>query len=149
MNLPGPIWISHVWNFGTPYRSGISICCSTQFRKSIYLKFDFLPFTLLKTDLQISKLVQCCSIENHQSPVYAVNLHFSWHSNRCLNCCCNLALLTHICHIWELSNEVLHSMTLYLTGCQKHDKSKSKVLLLLSRFNRFNFDLSYFWYFFR
>ena len=54
--------------------------------------------------------VQCtwCSVENPQSPVYVVNWHFSWCPDRCLNCYCNLALLTHICHIWELSNEVMY-----------------------------------------
>ena len=35
-------------------------------------------------------------------------------------------------------------MTLYLKGSQKYDKSKMKVLLLLSEFRSFNFDLSYF-----
>ena len=38
----------------------------------------------------------------------APNWYFSWHSDRFLNCCCNLPLLTHICHIWELSNKILY-----------------------------------------
>ena len=40
-------------------------------------------------------------------------------------------------------------MTLYLKGCQKYDKSKLRVLLLLSKLRHFEFDLSYFLYPFR
>ena len=35
-------------------------------------------------------------------------------------------------------------MTLYLKWSQKYDRSKLKVLLLLSEFMSFNFDLSFF-----
>ena len=40
-------------------------------------------------------------------------------------------------------------MTLYLKEYQKYKKPKLKVLLLLSKFRRINFDLSYLWYPFR
>ena len=35
-------------------------------------------------------------------------------------------------------------MALYLKGLQKYDRSKLKILLLLSEFRSFKFDLSYF-----
>ena len=52
-------------------------------------------------------------------------------------------LRNHLCHIWELSNEVLYDFI--PQGYQKYDRPKLKVQLLLSKFRLFNIDLSYFW----
>ena len=66
--------------------------------------FDVFPRKLWDTVKWKAFIVQCCSIENHQSPVYIVNGQFSWCPDRCLNYCWKLALLTHTFHFWELSN---------------------------------------------
>ena len=46
--------------------------------------------------------LQWLLFENQQRPIYVVNCHFSRHPDH------SLALLTHINHIYELSNEVLY-----------------------------------------
>ena len=55
------------------------------------------------------QMVQCCVFENHWSLFYVSNWYFSRFPGRCWECCYNLALLAHIYHIWELSNEVLYN----------------------------------------
>ena len=63
---------------------------------------------------------------------------FSWWE-KISACCKNL-------HPWFCSLGKPHyCMTLYLKGSQKYNRSKLKVLLLLSEFGSFNFDLSYLW----
>ena len=41
-----------------------------------------------------------------------VNSHFSRRPDGCWECCHNFALLNHLYHIWELSNEVLYDSVL-------------------------------------
>ena len=42
--------------------------------------------------------------------------------------------------------QVRYYMTVIIKGYQKYDNSKLKVQFLCSKFRRFNFELSYFWY---
>ena len=49
-----------------------------------------------------------------------------------------------ICSV-SVSFPMRYCMTLYLKRSRKYERSKLKVLLLLSEFRSFNFDLSYFW----
>ena len=86
--------------------------------------------------------VQCCSIENQQTPVYVVDCHFSRSPDGCWECCHNFTLFNHLYHIWELSNEVLYNSL--PKGVSKCYWTKLKVLLE-SEFRSFNFYPSYFW----
>ena len=56
----------------------------------------------------LSTMLLWLPIENQQSLTYVVNCHFLRHPDKCKKCCHNLAFLNHLCHVWELSNEVLY-----------------------------------------
>ena len=55
-------------------------------------------------------VLQSTVVPNWEStkPHLCSNSHFSRHPNECWECRYNLALLNHLYHIWELSNEVLY-----------------------------------------
>ena len=55
-------------------------------------------------------------IENQPSPVYVVNSLFSRRPDKCLESCHNFALLNHLYHILELSNEVLYDLIPHLVS---------------------------------
>ena len=80
-------------------------------------------------------LLQWCSIKNHQSSIYVLDFHFSRRPDGCSECCHNLALFTHLYHIWELSNEVLYDPV--SIGVSKIRQIKLESLLSLSELYEF------------
>ena len=67
-------------------------------------KISYKPFKIENPDFQ------WWLFEDQQSTVYVVHCHFPRHPDRWWDCCHNLALLAHIDHIWELSNEAMYNL---------------------------------------
>ena len=91
--------------------------------------------------------VQCVTIEFRQGSIYVVNSHFSRPPNRHKSS--NSTKPFQPIFTISESFQMRYCMTLYLKGYQKYDSLKLKVQLLLSKSRLFNFNLSYFLYFFR
>ena len=104
----------------------LSLCASLTYTNDAKISLHF-----------IDLLVQWCAFENQQNRVHVENWNFSRCPDRYQKCCYYLALLIHIYHYWELSNEVLYDHT--IQGVSKVPVVKIKS----SRFTwqRLNFKL--------